>query len=115
MLLIFSSPPAKGSSVQVSLNKEELMNTILPIDEYFSNPDNIKTVVVKYVSSPGRQKKTLKFDFAQSSPTSYFTAHERARSIFRLHKVIVYNHSDDNKKLDRGLISNVELLDVDME
>jgi hypothetical protein len=115
MLLIFSSPPAKGSSVEVTLNKSDLVDILTPLDEYFSDPDNIKAVVVKYVSSPGRQKKSLMFDFELNNPTSHFATHPRARSTFLIKDIVVYNHNSDHKKIDRGHIPSVESLDINME
>jgi hypothetical protein len=112
-LLSFNPAPAKGFSSEATLNRSELMLEIIE-DEYFSQLENVTKVQITYVSSAGKQKKKMEFDFSDISPKSNIAFHARARSTFLLSKVVLINHVGDKITLERSEISNVYLYDINL-
>jgi hypothetical protein len=107
-LLSYNQAPAKGSTSVATLNKSAAV-ALAGSDTYWSEQNNIKTVIVTFKSTTGNQKRTLEFDFTVASPTDDLVFPLRSRDDFTIIKVLLLDYLDD--KLS---ISNPGLVDDDI-
>ena len=117
-LLTFSSPPAKGTTVTVTLDKSYLMSmpAVTTTDEYFADPLNVSKVVVVYESEPGKQRDILQFDFSLSNPTAPMTIDAHARNNFFFKFITIFDFEQDKIKLTREqiVLSDESIVDLDI-
>lgn len=117
-LLTFSSTPVKGGTVTVTLDKSYLvsMQAVSISDSYFTDPLNIKDVVVVYESEPGKQKYNLNFDFSQAEPSCELEISANARNNFYFTKIVLNDFEGDKLKLSREqiVLSDESIVDLDI-
>lgn len=102
MLLTFSAPPAKGSTVTVDLDKTELLtHDTISGDSFWSVSSNIRVVVITFTSTNGDQDLRLRFDFSQATPSASMPISLKARSSdFNINRIILSDF--DNGELIMG-------------
>lgn len=92
MALLTIPAITKGAEATVTLTKSDLI-ALAPVvaSSWFSASSNanIASVKVIYKSTAGNQKKSLFFDFSQTTPSSKVLFSTHARSTFAISKIIV--------------------------
>lgn len=119
-LLSFSSAPTKGASSTVTLDKTLLLAlSEISSDPYWSDADNIKTAVLCYQSSVGKQDKILSFDFTQVAPTATITLSSKARDSFLVKTILLKDFDGGDIVIDRsqfsvGTLATLSGFDIDL-
>lgn len=102
MLLIIPSV-TKGQPATIQLSKVDLFAlSSVVADSYFSDQSNVKSCVIEYNSNPSDQKKVLRFDLSQQTPSSAVFMSETARDEFWLEHVILEDFDGGTLVLTRN-------------
>lgn len=111
MLLIIPSV-TKGQPATIQLSKADLFAlSSVVADSYFSDQSNVKSCVIEYNSNPSDQKKVLRFDLSQETPSSAVFMSETARDEFWLEHVILEDFDGGTLVLTRNqLPSGLDIL-----
>lgn len=101
MLLTIPSV-VRETTATVTLNKQDLFS-LAPVssDPYFSVESNVKSCVVEFNSEPGNQKKILRFDLLQSTPSASFLFSAKAKSSFLLERIVLEDNDGGTFVLKR--------------
>lgn len=88
----------KGQSASITLNKSELFQlAAIAADVVFSVQANVKKCIVEYNSDPGNQRKILRFDLSQATPSASLLISATGKDSFLLERMVL----EDN---DGGLL-----------
>jgi hypothetical protein len=110
-ILTRPSNPSKGGTLTFSLNKLELAN--LPIvlnDIYFSDMSNWAYVSVAYISVQGRQEKTLLFNADEIVPSATVKVSDRAQNDFEVYEMTIFDRDGGRLHIS---ISNIVQTEFD--
>lgn len=101
----------KNTTIQITLNKEELFSlSSVANDSYFSLSSNVKTCYVEYNSDPGNQRHILTFDLSQVLPSDSIVFSSTARSLFLLDRLILEDFDNGTLIIERtNLPSGLDL------
>lgn len=116
---IITSVPAlnaivKGVGSTFTLDKAALAaNSVVSADPYYSNMVNWDRVTIVYRSSVGNQSHKVIFDATQTTPTAPFFASDRARDIFEVVRVTIFDFDSGFISVQRADLTTAEF-DVDM-
>jgi hypothetical protein len=119
-LLNYSSPPAKGLTVTVTLDKNILVSiAAIKSDAWWTNDDeNIVQVIVTLKTSPGNGKIVLNFDFAQNPCIAQLTLPLYCRDVLQISKIVLVDTMGDKISINRGQIiadiPNLEESEIDI-
>jgi len=109
-----SGNPVKGSPTQFTLDKVSLSNlSSVSSNLYYSNTSNWNSVILFYISNPGNQRKFLKFDATQITPSYNFFASLKSRDIFQIYQIIIKDFDGGYFIVNRSELNTSEF-DVDM-
>lgn len=104
----------KNSPAEISLDKAALAAVPSVVaDDYFSDSDNWKDVLIYYKSSTGNQREILKFNAELASPTANFLVSEKAKDIFTVQKIVIIDFDSGKISIPRSQLT-VEDFDIDM-
>jgi hypothetical protein len=108
----------KGEPSIVGLVKSQLVSLVPKVatDTFFSDTTNWKRILIQYKNIHG-QKEVLAFDASQELPTSTFSVTDKARSDYRITRIIVTDIDEGTLVITREDLSTalLGLLDVFFE
>jgi hypothetical protein len=103
----------KNSPAEISLDKAALAAVSSVVaDDYFSDSDNWKEVLIYYRSSTGNQREILKFNATVSSPTADFLVSDKALDIFEVQKIVIVDFDAGSITIPRSQLTTSEF-DID--
>ena len=104
----------KGTSATFTLNKSELL-ALSPVqaDNYFNDSSNWSRVSVVYKSSPGKQYEIVEFNPSQVSPTGSFLISEKARDIFEVQVIQIFDFDGGVLEIYRSQLITADF-DIDL-
>ncbi len=103
MALITVPSVAKGSPSTVSLSKAELFAlAAVSQDAYFSLASNVKYAVFVFDSNPGNQRKILRFDLSEATPSAEVLISSTGRDSFELIRVILEDKDGGSLSVERA-------------
>jgi len=103
----------KGLPATFILNKSQVLAlSIVSNDEYFSDSNNWKKIILKYESSEGKQQELVRFDATLASPTGFFFVSEKARNLFEIKSLKIVDFDGDVLVIPRSALTVVDF-DVD--
>lgn len=101
MLLTIPSV-VRETTATITLNKQDLFSlALVSSDPYFSIEANVKSCVVEFNSEPGNQKKVLRFDLSQASPSASLLLSAKAKDSFLLERVVLEDNDAGTLVLKR--------------
>jgi hypothetical protein len=105
-LLNYSSPPAKGLTVTVTLDKNLLVSiAAIESDAWWTDDDgDIVQAIVTLKTSPGNGKIVLNFDFAQNPCTAQLTLPLYCRDVLQISKIVLVDTMGDKISINRSQI-----------
>jgi len=103
----------KGLPATFILNKSQVLDlSIVSSDEYFSDSNNWKKIILKYESSEGKQQELVRFDTTLASPTGFFFVSEKARDLFEIKSLKIVDFDGDVLVIPRSALIASEF-DID--
>jgi hypothetical protein len=103
----------KGLPATFTLNKSQVLAlSIVSNDEYFSDSNNWKKIILKYESSEGKQQELVRFDTTLASPTGFFFVSEKARDLFEIKSLKIVDFDGDILVIPRSALISSEF-DID--
>lgn len=105
---------SKGTSVDFTLDISALTAHAGVTDLYYQDSSNLKRVVFFYQSSVGNQTKRVRFEIKDGSFTGKFSSSLKARSIFQLKTIFIYDYDGAFFALKREALSNSEKSEIDV-
>jgi hypothetical protein len=92
MPILTKAPVTKGTPSTFTLDKSLL--AALPLvssDTYFSNQSNWNKIVLSFKSATGNQNEVVVFDATSATPTGTFLVSLKARDVFDIIKIDIYD------------------------
>ncbi len=103
MLLTVPAIVSKGEPAIITLDKSALFSlAAVQADPYFSNPANVRDVFVEFNSEPGNQRKILRFDLSEVTPTAKFLATAHAKDVFLLERILLVDFDEGTLAVERA-------------
>jgi hypothetical protein len=113
-VLTKAATPIKGTATLFTLDKVALVALgSVAADPYFSDSANWKSVQFNYKSSVGSQRKVVKFNASQNSPTSKFLVSARGRDVFLIQKIVIKDFDGGTFEVQSSELTTAEF-DVDV-
>lgn len=109
MAIVTFGSVSKGASTTFTLNKTELGNhSDVSGDAYYSNQSNWYRVYLYYESPTGRQKEIVQFDATVGSPTAPFLVSNKARDVFEIQAIRIFDFDGGNLYIPRANLTTAE-------
>jgi hypothetical protein len=109
MSILNKAPVLKGVASQFSINKSELLSLpIVQADDYFSEPLNWNLIKVVYMSSEGKQYEIVEFDAKIQTPVGNFLVSDKARDLFQVQKVVIFDFDNGFLEIQRSQLTVAE-------
>ena len=104
----------KGTPATFTLNKSQLLSSApVQADSYFNDSSNWSRVSVVYKSNPGKQYEIVEFDPSQATPTGLFSISEKARDVFQVQSVQIFDFDGGVLDIYRSQLTTADF-DIDL-
>lgn len=104
----------KGVSATFTLDKSALAAlSAVQNDPYFVDSSNWHRIHVVFKSNPGSQYEVVEFDATQSSPSGHFLISQKARDIFQVQYMEIFDFDGGVLKIPRSSLVTSEF-DIDL-
>jgi hypothetical protein len=105
---------SKGTSVDFTLNIEDLVVHPGITDAYYQDPSNLKRVVFFYESAVGNQTKRVRFEIQNGVLTGKFSSSPKVRDLFHLKTIFLYDFDGAFFALERPALSAEDKTNLDV-
>jgi hypothetical protein len=105
-ILLNKDSVSKGSPASFTLDRSALVPLVS--DSFFQDTSNWSKIILFYKSDTGGQKSKVIFDATQASPAANFLISEKARDIFEINSIIIYDFDKGYYEIPRASLPPAE-------